>query len=429
MKQSCVQDRSKRLGFICQCHDTKGMLFITFAPNDDSNPPPTSHMTSPTIHIPTLHCTQVVEKEVLKRSEKSAQPKARNTKEPVPTQLPMDVKVKDDGRYHTPPPSVEPVRTKGKGLSKAQHIEAEPITRRPRATASTSTGAQRPSTRNARLSSCNTSAVPQLQHNTTAPDAIPNTRNTTAPAATLRQPLRPSHLTEGCPRVSPAPVVEGNLAQQKDIPSGAEKQDCAAAKKQRKDSNNNTLPSFPNIVVQPATMQPHKRLPSPPLPAAPPQPPTHTGALQGFIVPGANRGAAILQAPGIGLPSLAPLSVPCPQDPQALEAPQHLPSAINVVRQHSEPLMHEEQHVPSPQPEPSTSVRLPIEHIVSEPMGKKVELQPGWSVPMDSLTWCNKAGLELANALARLPASTPDYKKKVHDFTSMVITRFIEHYK
>ncbi|KIJ55310.1 hypothetical protein M422DRAFT_239936 [Sphaerobolus stellatus SS14] len=62
-------------------------------------------------------------------------------------------------------------------------------------------------------------------------------------------------------------------------------------------------------------------------------------------------------------------------------------------------------------------------------MGKKVELQPGWSVPMDSLTWCNKAGPELANALARLPASTPDYKKKVHDVTSMVIRRFIERYK
>ncbi|KIJ49759.1 hypothetical protein M422DRAFT_246110 [Sphaerobolus stellatus SS14] len=300
MKQSCVRDRSKRLGFICQCHDTKWMLFITFAPDDDGNPL-TSHMTSPTIHIPTLHCTarrivHVVEKEALKFSGKSAQPKARNTKEPVPAQLPMDVEVKDDGQYHTPPPIVKPVRTKGKGLSKAQNIEAEPITRRPRAIASTST-------------------VPQLQRNTTAPDAIPNTRNTTTPATihdttAPTAPLAPES-TEGRPRVSPAPVVEGAVKKtrsqtqvaaaaavttsgqatshkRKDIPPGTEEQDHAAVKKQRKDSNNNTLLSFPNVIVQPTTPQPPKGLPSPPPPAAPPQPPTHTGAPQGFILPGAN---------------------------------------------------------------------------------------------------------------------------------------------
>ncbi|KIJ39801.1 hypothetical protein M422DRAFT_257398 [Sphaerobolus stellatus SS14] len=411
MKQSCARDRSKRLGFICRRHDTKRMPFITFAPDDDGNPPDfaydfpdDTYPDTPLYSEEDCPCSndqgcdigstrflkQVVEKEALKHSGKSAQPKARNNKEPVPTQSPMDVEVEDDGRYPTPPPIVEPVRTKGKGSSKAQHIEAEPITRRPRATASTSTGAQRPSTRDVRPSS-------QLQRNTAAPDAVPNARNTTAPVAVRDTtaptaplaPVRPSRAvspalaripeesTEGRPRASPAPVVEGAAKKirsrtqaaaaaaattsgqatshkRKDIPSGAEGQDRAAAKKQRKDPNNNTLPSFPNAVVQPATPQPPKGLPPPP--AAPPQPPTHTGAPQG-----------------------------------------------------------------------STRVR-PIEHVVSDPMGKKVEL-PGWSVPMDSLTWCNKAGPALTNALARPPASTPDYKKKVHDVTSMVIRRFIERYK
>ncbi|KIJ49895.1 hypothetical protein M422DRAFT_246265 [Sphaerobolus stellatus SS14] len=163
MKQSCAQDRSKRLGFICRHHDTKWMPFITFAPDDDRNPPNfaydfpnDTYPDTPLYSEENCPCSndqgcdigstrflnQVVEKEALKRSRKSAQPKACNTKEPVPTQLPMDVEVEDDGQYHTPPPIVKPVRTKGKGSSKAQHIKVEPITRRPRATASTSTGAQ-----------------------------------------------------------------------------------------------------------------------------------------------------------------------------------------------------------------------------------------------------------------------------------------------
>ncbi|KIJ55309.1 hypothetical protein M422DRAFT_239935, partial [Sphaerobolus stellatus SS14] len=250
MKQSCARDRSKRLGFICRRHDTKWMPFITFAPDDDGNPPDfaydfpdDTYPDAPLYSEENCPCSndqgcdigstrflkQVVEKEVLKRSGKSAQPKARNTKEPVPTQSPMDVEVEDDGRYHTPPPIVEPVRTKGKGSSKAQHIKAEPITRCPRATASTSTGAQRPSTRDVQPSSHNTSAVPQLQCNTAAPDAVPNARNTTAPAAVRDTtaptaplaPVRPSRAVSPAlaripeesaegrrPRVSPAPVVE-----------------------------------------------------------------------------------------------------------------------------------------------------------------------------------------------------------------------------
>ncbi|KIJ34202.1 hypothetical protein M422DRAFT_263694 [Sphaerobolus stellatus SS14] len=119
MKQSCAQDRSKRLGFICRHHDTKRMPFITFAPDDDGNPPDfaydfpdDTYPDTPLYSEENCPCSndqgcdigstrflkQVVEKEALKRSGKSAQPKARNTKEPVPTQSPMDVEVEDDAR-------------------------------------------------------------------------------------------------------------------------------------------------------------------------------------------------------------------------------------------------------------------------------------------------------------------------------------------